>query len=49
MDSDAIFDEESEYRIGFKIRATNNAVLLIFRWKNQFFFRKKPKIDVIFK
>jgi hypothetical protein len=43
MDSDAVFHEESEYVIGFKIRTTNDELSSIF-WKRYFlFFGKNAK------
>ncbi len=43
MDADAVFHEESEYVIGFQIRATNDELLSIFRKKCFLFFSKKCK------
>ena len=43
MDSDAVFCEESECVIGFRIRATNDELLSIFAKKMLFFFCKKAK------
>ncbi len=40
MDSDAVFHEESEYVIGFKIRMTNDDLSSIF-WKKRFLFFAK--------
>jgi hypothetical protein len=42
MDSDAIFHGESEYVIGFKIRATYGELSSIFR-KKMLFFTKNTK------
>jgi hypothetical protein len=43
MDSDAVFHEESEYVIGFKIQTTNDELSSIF-WKKYFlFFAKNAK------
>jgi len=42
-DSDAAFDEESEYAIGLMIRATNDDKSSIFRNYCNFFFAKKNK------
>jgi hypothetical protein len=43
MDSDAVFHEESEYVIGFKIRTTNNELSSIFWKKCLLFFAKNAK------
>jgi hypothetical protein len=43
MDSDAVFHEESEYVIVFKIRVTNNELSPIFRKKCFLFFAKNAK------
>jgi len=42
MNSDAVFHEESEYVIGFQIRATKDKLSSIFR-KKCFFFEKNAK------
>jgi hypothetical protein len=41
MESDAVFHEESEYVIGFKIRTTNDQLSSIFFEKNAFYFLQK--------
>ena len=43
MESDAVFHEESEYVIGFKIRTTNDQLSSIFRKESFLFFAKKFK------
>jgi hypothetical protein len=43
MESDAVFYEESEYVIGFKIRTTNDQLSSIFRKESFLFFAKKCK------
>ncbi len=43
MDSDAVFHEEFEYVISFKIRATNDELLWIFHEKGFLLFAKKCK------
>ncbi len=43
MESDAVFHEESEYVIGFKIRTTNDQLSSIFRKESFLFFAKKCK------
>ncbi len=49
MDSDAVFHEESEYVIVFKIRATNNQLSPIFRKKCYLFFAKnEKKVEKVF-
>jgi hypothetical protein len=40
MNSDAVFHQELEYAIGFKIQATNDELLSIFR-KNAFYILQK--------
>ncbi len=49
MNSDAVFHQESEYAIGFKIRATNDKLLSIFR-KNAFYILQKnaKKVEKVF-
>jgi hypothetical protein len=49
MDSDAVFHEESEYLIGFKIWATNDVLSSTFRKKCFLFFAKKcKKVEKVF-
>ena len=43
MESDAVFHEESEYVIGFKIRTTNDQLSSVFRKESFLFFGKKFK------
>ena len=43
-DSDAVFHEESESVIGFKIRATNDTVSLVYRCYFNPFFAKMAKM-----
>jgi len=44
MHTDAVFHEESEYVIGFQIRATNDELLSIFRKTAFYFLQKNAKI-----
>ena len=46
MDSDAVFHEESEYVVGFKIRVKKLGLSLLFRWKRTLCFLKKIRSAV---
>jgi hypothetical protein len=43
MESDAVFHEQSEYVIGFKIRTTNDQLSSIFRKESFLFLQKNAK------
>ena len=48
MDSDAVFHEESEYGVGFKIRAKRVGLSSIFRKQFIFFLLKKLKVHFLY-